>query len=363
METRTVREPRHLSFKFLLALALALGAAGGVHAQRQQGAQAAAAPKSSQAPPQTKQSSPQPSFSSLAAKTVAFITVPLKVSPGAKPTGVTGTCFFVDIPDDRLGKDRSFVYLVTNRHVAVAEGAPPSTILPLVYVRSNLVQPQNGQAAINITTPLSAVQHWYFPTDPTIDLAVLPVVLNPQTQQTIDMKLVPVSMFATDEVIKSQSVSLGDPVFFLGYFAEFPGLLRADPIYRSGVLAETPVDPIPMRDNPADDSKRTLEHLWLADVHAFLGNSGSPLFISLGGMRNGVVSLGVSDYLLGVVNGFIPEVGGMVTGAATFEEAARHDLPNSGVLTLVPAQKLRDLLYDPELQKLRDEAVAAQQKN
>lgn len=225
------------------------------------------------------------------------------------------------------------------------------------------MQPQNGQSAIDVTTAVTSIQHWYFPADPTIDLAVFPVALNAQTLQAIDTKFIPISMFATDEVIKSHSVTLGDPVFFLGYFAEFPGIQRADPIYRSGVLAEMPVDPIPMRDNPADDSNLTREHLWLADAHAFLGNSGSPLFINLGGIRNGTITSGVSDYLLGVVNGFIPEVNGIVTGAATFEEAARHDLPNSGVLTFVPAQKLRDLLYDPELQELRDDAVAAQQKH
>lgn len=355
-------EPRKLSLEIIVLLALAFGAASAVRAQAGPGTQAAAT-QSGQPTPQAKQTSPPPSFSSLVAKTVAFITVPYNKPGATKPSYFTGTCFFVSVPDDRIGKDKSFVYLVTNRHIADAEGTPPNTILPIVYVRSNLVQPQNGQAAVDITTALRGAQHWYLPTDPTIDLAVLPIALSPQTEQTIDMKLIPVSMFATDEVIKSQSVTLGDPVFFLGYFAEFPGIQRADPIYRSGVLAEMPVDPIPMRDNPADDSKRTFEYLWLADMHAFLGNSGSPIFINLGGIRNGVISGGVSDYLLGVVNGFIPEVNGTVTGAATFEEAAHHDLPNSGVLTFVPARKLRDLLYDPELQKLRDGAVAAQEKH
>lgn len=352
-EMRTSRKARQLSFTVFYALASGLGTICWAQAQGQQGTQSPTAPKSGQPPSQETQSSQgQASFTSLAAKTVAFITVPYKDTATNKVKGISGTCFLVGFPDSRR-KGQSFVYLVTNRHVADAEGAPPSTIQPVVYIRTNLVQPKNGESAVNTTITLTGSQHWYFPADPTVDLGVLPVIPN---LQTIDMRIISVAMLATDEIIKSRSVGLGDPVFFVGYFSQFPGIQRADPIYRSGVLAMMPADPIPMQDDPTNESKLTPEHLWLADAHAFLGNSGSPLFINLGGFRNGTIYAGVSEYLLGVVNGFIPEHNGTVTGAATLEEATRQDLPNSGVLTFVPAQELRDLLYDRELQKLRDDA-------
>lgn len=67
--------------------------------------------------------------------------------------------------------------------------------------------------------------------------------------------------------------------------------------------------------------------------------------------------------MIGVVNGFIPEeADGKVTGAATFD-GARGQLPNSGLLTFVPAQELRDLLLSPPLQTLRDTDVAAYEKS
>ena len=349
---------RKLRFNTLVALTLALGAGTTLaRAQSRSGTQTPQAQSSQPPPPQP---SPQPSFTSVLAKTVAFITVPYKEVGAAELKGVSGTCFFVGVPDDRLGKEEAFLYLVTNRHVANAEGAPASSVLREVYLRWNLLRPQGGKTAVDSAVKFEGWRHWYFPADPTVDLAVLP--FGPDLK-TLDVRLIPVSMLATDEVIESRSVSVGDPIFFVGYFSQFPGIQHADPIYRSGVLAMMPADPIPMRSDPTDAAQAIFEHLWLADAHAFLGNSGSPLFINFGGYRDGSVFAGVSDYLLGIVNGFIPERDGIVTGAATFEEAARHDLPNSGILTFVPAQKLRDLLYDPELQGLRDEIVAAREKH
>lgn len=354
MEMRGTRKHRRISLNILFALAF--GAACCAQAQTQPGAQPAQS-QPSQAPPSASPTPQPPTITSLAAKTVVFITVPYKEADATEPKYVGGTGFFVGIPANLHGKDISFDYLVTNRHVAEAEGALPSSLMPDVSVTLNLLNPQNGEAAVTSTVNLTGSTHWYFPADPTVDLAVLPV----GPTNALDAKVIPISLLATDELIRSRSVGLGDPVFFVGYFEQFPGIHHFDPIFRSGVLAMMPTDPIPMEDDPKDPAKKTPEHLWLADAHAFLGNSGSPLFINLGGFRNGMMLLGgPTDYLLGVVNGFIAELNGTVTGAATFEVATHQDLPNSGVLTFVPAQKLRDLLYDSELQKLRDEIIAAQ---
>lgn len=287
-----------------------------------------------------------PGFGDITAATVAFITVPYKEGDSVK--AIKGTCFLVSLPDDRLGKDRVWTYLVTNRHVATAEGVPSDELLPEVILRVNLSQPQDGRTAIDDHVPLNSARRWFYPADPTVDLAVLPIGFD---STKLDLKGIPASMLATDDVLKAQSVGLGDPVFFVGYFAQFPGTQRAQPIYRSGSLAMMPADPIQMDGGGS-------EHLYLADVHAFLGNSGSPLFINLVGFRRGIIVGGgpASEYLLGVVNGFIPERNGRVTGAATFEGVQGTE-PNSGILTFVPAQELKDLLDSPELQKQRNDEV------
>lgn len=298
-----------------------------------------------------EQPKPEESPENQIAKTVVFITIPYEQN-GTKKT-INGTGFFVAVPDERIGKQGFFIYLVTNRHVATAEGATPDSPLSQVGLWLNLSQPQNGQTAFKITEQLTPSHHWYFPSDPTIDLAVLPGA----PRKSFDIKAISTSQLATKEKVASIPIGIGDQVFFVGYFFQFPGGLNVDPIYRTGAIAMMPTDPIPMND--PDSSNPIREHLYLADAHAFLGNSGSPLFVRTGGFKNGSIRpTGV--YLIGVVNGFIPETeDGKVTGAATFE-GGEGNLPNSGILSFVPAQELWDLLYGVELQKQRDDQVAAQ---
>lgn len=287
-------------------------------------------------------------------KTVGYITVPYR--DGSKTLAVTGTCFFVVFPDDRLGKGKGHFYMVTNRHVATAEGADPTSLLPFVYVTVNSLKPGNGQTLQQGPIALGGSMHWYFPADKTVDLAVLPVAPD---NTKYDVQELPVSLFATDDVIKSEQIGVGDSVFFIGFFLQFPGRERAEPVYRHGEISMMPLDPIEMSDG-RDQKTETPEHLYLADAHAFHGNSGSPLFVQTGGYRNGTLRVGGFPQLLGVVNGFVPERSDMqVTGAATFESSNE---PNSGILTFVPAQELKDLLDGPELKKLREDTIAAMHK-
>lgn len=296
-----------------------------------------------------------PTIDETLAKTVGFISVPYR--SGAKTQYVSGTCFFVTVLDDRLGKGAGFLYTVTNRHVAMAEGADPKTLLPEVYVYVNLSKPAGDSAIFQDKIPLAGTTRWYFPSDETVDLAVLPTVPKPSL---FDIEGIDTSLFATSEAIKSERINIGDTVFFIGFFFQFPGKKRAEPVYRHGEIAMMPIDPIPIIDG-RDQKTTTSEHLYLADAHAFHGNSGSPLFVQVGGYRNGTMSLGGFPYqLIGVVNGFVPEQSDInATGAATFESS---DKPNSGILTFVPAQELKDLLDNPELKKLREATIAALHK-
>jgi S1-C subfamily serine protease len=327
----------------LLALGLLqLSVASSVHGQAQTAAQTA---------PQQSTLTPQEQLK----KTVGFIRVPYRDQNG-QISSVWGTCFFVVVLDDRLGKDRGFLYTVTNRHVATAEGTDPDALASEVYLYINRAKPERNQAIAKDVVQLTGTTHWYFPADATVDLAVLPVAPQPPAA---DITFLPVALFATSDVLKKQRIDIGDSVVFIGFFFQFPGTTRIEPIYRQGVIAMMPDDPIKMTDGIAHKFD-TMEHLYLADAHAFHGNSGSPLFVQAGGFRNGSITAGSQFELMGVVNGFIPEeTNVLVTGASTFESS---DQPNSGILTFVPAQELRDFLYSPALQKMRDDAVAAQHK-
>jgi Trypsin-like peptidase domain len=264
---------------------------------------------------------------------------------------IVGTCFFVYYPDDRLGKDRGFAYLVTNRHMAMPEietGTPQP--VDEAIVRLNLKSTQNGKESVEV--PIDPIVRWHFPEDPSVDLAV--VDLAP-SQDIFDFQMIPISLIATKEVIQSSGVSPGDGVVFAGYFYQWAGTKRIQPIIRQGVLAMMP-------DEEVDTTLRKPGHIYFADAHAFHGNSGSPMFVNTGGIRGNMIGVG-SYFLLGIVSGYFAEGVNFSLPAATVLTGEVHD--NSGITTVVPAYQLRDLLESSELKAERDGMVAVEknQKN
>jgi len=122
-----------------------------------------------------------------------------------------------------------------------------------------------------------------------------------------------------------------------------------EPIVRQGIISMMPSDKVPFGG--------MAEQVYLADAHAFGGNSGSPVFFNLGGFREGNIMAGDDYHLLGVVNGMLTEDENFnLQLAATLKGKASA---NSGISTIVPADELRALLDDPRLQKMRDDALNA----
>jgi hypothetical protein len=105
-------------------------------------------------------------------------------------------------------------------------------------------------------------------------------------------------------------------------------------------------------------------NVYLADVHAIKGNSGSPVFMTprntLGGMVafNGVVPYG----LLGVISGYEFETENLTLQAPTTILQGSLQA-NSGISTIVPAYQLKSLLEGEPAEKMRDEAVAAHESS
>jgi hypothetical protein len=280
-------------------------------------------------------------------KTVGFMRVTFV--EGNQRKEIAGTCFFVFYPDERLGKDRGFAYLVTNRHMAVP-GVERGMSFPVqqVFLRLNLRSPALAMEPFEGMV-LAGNTHWFFPSDDAVDLAVLPLAPD---QAKYDYEVIPISGLATKDRIQTESIDLGDTVVFAGYFYQFPGQRRIQPIVRQGVLAMM----------PDEELKTTLQkpgHLYFADAHAFHGNSGSPLFVNAGGLRGNTVTP-FSVLLLGVISGYYPEGETFSVPAATVLTGQVHD--NSGIATVVPAYELKALLDSREVQSARDAAVTSQAK-
>ncbi len=187
---------------------------------------------------------------------------------------------------------------------------------------------------------------WYFSPDESIDLAILPFAPDPNV---FDVLFIPSFLFATSDVLKSEAVSEGDSLLFTGWFYQFPGQSKNQPIVRHGILAMMP-----------EEKLRTTMggygRLYLAELHAFQGNSGSPVFINLAGQRPKGFSVGFRFLLFGVVSGYVIETQDFRVALSTTLTGELK--ANSGVATVVPTDELKKIIDLPELQAFRDAAVA-----
>lgn len=286
----------------------------------------------------------------LLAKTVARIR--FQIAGELEP--YSGTGFIVAVPDTRLPADKQFSYLVTNRHVAEAtfkdtSGQCKKHQITAMDVTLNLKTPVNGDTIG--TAPLGDSPSWFFPADPGVDLAVLP--LSSELDK-YDYATISPPAFVTADVSQKLGLTLGDKLLTPGFFRLYPGKHHFQPILRQGILAMIPDDAMPatLCDAPAK--------VYLADMHIIAGNSGSPVFLGLRGSLGGLVQPsdgGVPHVLLGVVSGYMYEDTDLTLRVATDYEGILH--ANSGVAMVVPAEQLKELLFSPALQSLRDRSVAA----
>jgi hypothetical protein len=280
--------------------------------------------------------------------------------------GIAGTGFFIYAVDPRLGRDRGITYLVTNKHMirepnsAGLLGAGP--YFKTLDVRVNTVQinadgTQFAHLTVNVVDASGSLMWFTNNTDNTIDLALTPIHLD----ASFEYKTIPTEMFATKELFAKEHVNENDEVLFAGLFAWNPGAKKNYPIVRHGKLARLSEERIPLdRSNPLITTE-----VHLADVMSFGGNSGSPVFLREGGIREGSPTMtgGYSYYLLGIMQGFFPEGMDVAVDVARLKGEASQ---NSGIAAVIPADKILDLLESPRAQAFRERIVAAsyeQKKN
>lgn len=159
--------------------------------------------------------------------TVAFITT--YCEDGNQIIKSQGTAFFVFYADGRLTEGRGFNYLVTNRHIVEPEKQGHKLHVVGMTIRLNLrnavgnLQSEEGQIR------LDGQQHWYFPEDDAVDLAVMPFAPDKDKYEYME---IPVDFLATKNVLSSKDIGEGDPVVFAGFFYQYPGQKKIQPIVR-----------------------------------------------------------------------------------------------------------------------------------
>jgi hypothetical protein len=289
-----------------------------------------------QVPATTAQAQPLP-FGTQIRKTVLFIE--LQCKRGGDLVPVTGTGFLVGIAAPELGKDVKIGYLVTNRHVALCWDEQRQALeVKSVSVRANL---KDG-SSVNVPLNPSGNITWTLPKDNSVDLAVTPITVP----SSADAILIPLSMFATREVMSEQKVVEGSRIVFTGFFYQFPGERRIQPIVREGILAMVP-------DEPLKNTTGLPGTVYLGDVHIFHGNSGSPVFVDV---QSG---FGPPNYrFLGVVSGNFSEDQDFNLEVDTTIRGTTH--ANSGIALIVPADAVKSLIEDdPILKAGRESAIKA----
>jgi hypothetical protein len=258
-----------------------------------------------------------------------------------------GIAFFVGYPDTRLGPTGGFIYLVTAKHVLRGSDGK---FLRTAKIRLNL---KTGLTAESDDVPISDDKGnllWFQDsTDATNEAVAFPILPD---LEKIDFKVVPISIFVTDETFVKSNISEGDGLFFIGLLPQFYGQSRNYPVVRTGTLALLTDEKIGVPDGA--------HHVYVAELSGWPGNSGLPVFLQLGGMRGGSLFLGSDIRLLGILLAYANNR----ISASTDEDlqASWGTGENTGISYILPAPDIMAVLNSQPAQARRDAEVAAKLK-
>jgi hypothetical protein len=235
-----------------------------------------------------------------------------------------GTAFFVGIGSETV-QEVSYVYVVTAKHVATAlEGQ--EFLLRL-----------NTKDGGSMFVPSGPSPRWCLhPTDESVDVAALAWV----QPDMVEYKHVSITMFLTDETIRSQSIGTGDEVFITGLFVHLAGSKRNLPIVRMGNIAMMPDEPVPTNMGPIE--------AYLIEARSIEGLSGSPAFVRQ------TVPVGIGNfYLLGLMRGHWDIPPQARDDQITTDDEEAFGKVNMGIAVVVPAKKISEVLNQPRLVEAR----------
>jgi len=271
-------------------------------------------------------------------KCVLFIGLPDMPEPEYRGTG-----FIVTVPGTQ---SNHFAFMVTARHVAERLQGKD------FYIRAN----KRDRTAVALKGR-PGDPWWFHPTDRKhVDAAV--TLFAPSQLAELDIEHVPFNMFINHATLEVQNIGIGDEVFIPGLFTKVTETTRNIPIVRTGTIAMIPGERIPFGDDFID--------AYLIESRSIGGLSGSPVFVRqtvametssspmiVAGRRPDRVMHGVGGqiYLLGSMIGHwdVPE-----GFSPTQAEAV-----NMGIAPVVPASKILEIIFQPELVNIMDNVNAA----
>lgn len=260
---------------------------------------------------------------------------------GSEGIKYIGTAFIVSVPGTRV-TNRSFVFLVTAKHVAVKIKEREC------FIRANL---KAGGSAI---FGMKNISWYYHPHEvrPT-DVAVYPFALDIEEIRKIDYEAIPVASFVSDEIRIQQGIGEGDEVFIVGLFSKHTGNQKNLPIIRTGTIAMI-----------SDELVRTQKfgdiEVYLIEARSIKGLSGSPVFV----LKQQATRIGehvipdskVTLHFLGLMHGHWDLNPGESIDMEDVESSP--DSINVGIAIVIPAKHILETLNHKELVKWREQQEA-----
>lgn len=263
-------------------------------------------------------------------KCVGFVSQYEPDDEGGSHLRFGGTAFIVGV---LMGEKVGLAHIVTARHVAEAI-KPGEAVITM-----------NAKDGMPLSLRTGSQKWFYHPTEEeSVDVAVMPFG-SPRFQE-YDIQWIPEEVFVTDQRIAEYEIGLGDELYIIGLFTRFFGQTTLTPIVRTGNIAMMPKDKLPIRDFGDMEA-------YLAEGRSIGGLSGSPVFVrntvktpmqSADGKLTAMSGLGGSHFL-GLVHGHWD-----IPVSFTPDKA---EVVNMGVSIIVPAKKILETLYNPELVDLR----------
>ena len=256
-----------------------------------------------------------------------------------------GTGFFVSIPfEDPHFVTSRFYYFVTAKHVAQELANSPIFFL---------VNSKKG-AVIHMEEVYDS--HWWHHPDPSVDVAVVLV----GRQREADIIPVGIGQFATQERMESLDIGIGDEVFCTGLFSFAPGVGKNMPVVRTGNIAMLPEEQLQTENGFAD--------VYFVESRSIGGLSGSPVFarrtVRTGSVKRDdgtlspVFGNGPGDTLLGMMQGHWDIRESDMNKGGWVDHDPKKGV-NMGFGIVVPAIKIKEVLYREELVQQRKELEKA----
>ncbi|WP_428487517.1 hypothetical protein [Rhodopila sp.] len=247
--------------------------------------------------------------------------------------GAGGCGFLITLPNNKSAQ-RPFVYVVTNKHIALEFGS----------MRLNT---HDGKVDVVDLDAFYWTHH-----DDHDDVSICPIGLNTGLYRFIHLSR---EFLVTRELIRQLDIGIGDDTFTVGRVVGSEGKQRNLPAARFGNIAQMPGEKFLL-------SNGHLQESFLVKARSISGFSGSPVFIQLlPSPRFSHVTISRENggaYLLGINWGHLTDWEKVRDKSGELLSEETKVKSNVGMMLVVPAWKLAELIDSEKSIIIRNEIEA-----